>query len=521
MIAQMLTGGVQGVDAYLVRVEVSSEASNESHMNIVGLPEAAVRESQVRIRAALRALGYPSQKDSVTINLAPAHIRKSGTAYDLPMALGLLASRSVVPAESLKGRLALGEVSLDGRVRPVRGVLPVAIAARDAGLETLIVPHDNGPEAAVVEGLRVIGVRDIRDAVGALAGERDQDICVPAAPVAEQDLKATYRVNLSEVCGQERAKRALEIAAAGGHGLLMVGSPGSGKSMLARRLTTILPSMTLDERLETTKIYSVAGLLPHGQGLLSERPFRAPHHTASDVALVGGGSFPRPGEISLAHNGVLFLDELPEYRRQVLEVLRQPLEDHFVTVSRAALTVTFPAHFTLIAAMNPCPCGYANDPRHRCSCSPVEQARYRGRISGPLLDRIDLQVAVQPVPFEKLRDTRRGEPSADVQARVETARRIQSMRLTPRGLTSNSQMGSSVLRHHCRLSAEAERVFTRALEKFGLSARAHDRMLRVARTIADLDCAPDEAQMKALAQSQTLGVEHVVEALELRGFLHP
>ncbi len=519
MIAQVLTGGVQGVDAYLVRVEVSSEAANESHMHIVGLPEAAVRESQVRIRSALRALGYQNGRERVTINLAPAHIRKSGTAYDLPMALGLLASRKIVAPEALAGRMALGEVSLDGRVRPVRGVLPVAIAARDAGMETLIVPHDNGPEAAVVQGLRVVGVRDISHAVAALSSECPEGECRYSHDDPNPPKQAVPRVDLAEVCGQERAKRALEIAAAGGHGLLMVGSPGSGKSMLARRMTTILPSMSLNEQLETTKIYSVAGLLRNGQGLMRERPFRAPHHTASDVALVGGGSFPRPGEISLAHNGVLFLDELPEYRRQVLEVLRQPLEDHFVTVSRAALTVTFPAHFTLIAAMNPCPCGYATDPRHRCKCTPVERTRYQGRLSGPLLDRVDLQVSVQPVPFGQLRAARRGEPSEVVQARVEIARRVQSQRLAAEGLAANSQMGSSAIRRYCRLTPEAERLFAQALEKFGLSARAHDRMLRVARTIADLQVGGDAQEISAGARCTRLGPEHIVEALELRGFI--
>ena len=488
MLASLRSAAVFGVDAYPVQIEVDV-SFGLPNFTMVGLPDATVRESRDRVRAAIRNCGFEFPRHRITVNLAPADVRKAGSSFDLPIALGLLASSGALTRPIVDDTVVLGELSLDGVLNGIRGVLPIAVAARRLGLRRLLLPPQNAAEASVVDGLDVVIARSLPEAVDAL--NRPEDARRAPATVASSHAAEPADGDLADVRGQLFARRALEVAAAGGHNMLLTGPPGAGKTMLARRMGGILPPLTFDEALECTAIHSVAGTLPAGGGLLTARPFRAPHHTISHVALVGGGAIPRPGEISLAHNGVLFLDEMPEFDRRVLEVLRQPLEEGRVTIARAARTAVFPARFVLIAAMNPCPCGYFGDDRRACRCTPQQVARYRGRLSGPLRDRIDLIVEVPAVPVAAIADGEPGESSAVVRARVEAARAIARTRGTP-------------LAKHRRPDAAGRELLRRAIEKLGLSARGYDRVLKVSRTIADL------------AGAGCVTAEHVAEALQYR-----
>jgi len=481
----MNSGAVLGVEAYPVEIEVNA-GRGDPKVIIVGLPDTAVRESADRVWTALTNSGFDLPLGRTTVNLAPADVKKEGPCFDLPIALGVLAAVGEMAGERLTGYAAIGELALSGEVRRVRGVLPLALCARAQGWRGVLVPPENAEEAAVVEGLDVYPVPTLRAAADFLRGER---ALAPLRLDARQVFagQSEYEDDFADVKGQESAKRAIEVAVAGGHNLLAIGPPGTGKTMLARRVPGILPPLSLDEALEVTKIHSIAGALPAHQPLVAQRPFRAPHHTISDAGLLGGGAHPLPGEVSLAHYGVLFLDELPEFHRNVLEVLRQPLEDGEVTVARAAASATFPCRFMLVASMNPCPCGYLGDPQHPCGCSPQQIARYRGKISGPLLDRIDLHIEVPAVPYRRLAELQRGESSAEIRARVLRARARQRDRFARSARTHcNADMRAREVHQHCRLDDSAQEVLKNAMHDLHFSARAYDRILKVARTIADL-----------------------------------
>ena len=503
MLVKVYAAAVQGIDAMPVTIEVNSSRGCLFHL--VGLPDSAVKESHERIKSALSVNGYKFPTKEIIINMSPADVRKEGTAYDLPLAIGILASAEEVSAERLPRFMLMGEISLDGSVLPIKGALPIAILARSEGYDGLIVPEQNAREAAVVNNLQVFGVRNIREVISFLNGEAELEPTVVDTRAEFYARQASFDLDFAEVKGQESVKRALEVAAAGGHNVIMVGAPGSGKSMMAKRLPSILPPLSLGESLETTKIHSVAGKLPRGTSLIAQRPFRSPHHTISQVAMVGGGTYPAPGEISLAHNGVLFLDELPEFNRAVLEVLRQPLEDRRISIARAKCSLDYPASFMLVASMNPCPCGYYNHPTKQCVCTPGQVQKYLNRISGPLLDRIDIQVEIVPVPFEKMADTRQGEPSAAIRERVVAARRVQEERFKgEKGIYCNAQMTPRLMNIHAVPDADGLRLLKNAMQRLNLSARAYDRILRVARTIADLD------------GSQSIKSSHIAEAISYR-----
>lgn len=503
MLVKVLAAAIQGINATLVTIEVNALRGIKFYL--VGLPDNAVKESQQRINSALQHNGLRFPSKQIIVNMAPADIKKEGSAYDLPIAVGILAADEVISTAKLGSNLIMGELGLDGKLLPVKGVLPIAIKAKELGYTGIILPESNAAEAAVVNGLTVYGATDLMQVINFLNDKEE----IPAYTInIENDFysrQSHFPFDFSEVRGQESVKRAFEVAAAGGHNLIMVGPPGSGKSMMAKRLPSILPPLTLQESLETTKIHSVSGSLPDGSSLITQRPFRSPHHTISSVALCGGGANPKPGEISLAHNGVLFLDELPEFSRDVLEVMRQPLEDRKICVARANYKVEYPAGVMFVASMNPCPCGYYNHPTKACTCNPGQVQRYLNKISGPLLDRIDIQCEIVPVPFEKISDARPGEPSAAIRERVIAARKIQEERFKDEeGIYCNAQMTPKLITKYAVLDETSLAMLKTAMTRFDLSARAYDRILKVARTIADL------------GGSENIQFQHIAEAIGYR-----